>query len=113
MARTPTSSPPSTAEQRTAAARIGALARRLPPTDPRVLDARRDHAAAVVAAVVEAVVAGAPPLRAAQLDRLRAIFEAAAAGATPAVTEAEVRATALPPMLGHRPPAVTEAEVPS
>lgn len=46
----------------------------LAPDDPRVLDARRDHATEQILEYVQRVVAAAPPLRPCQIDRLRALL---------------------------------------
>lgn len=51
-------------------ARVASLCRSRTPDDPDLLDARRDLRAARAEDYIEKLVAGAPPLTAAQRDRL-------------------------------------------
>jgi hypothetical protein len=55
-------------------ARVAALPRSRTADDPELIDARRDLAAAKLAAYVKRVVAEAPPLTPAQVDELTLLF---------------------------------------
>ena len=54
--------------------RVASLSRSRPATDPDLIDARRDLAAAKLDAYVKKVVAEAPPLTGAQRDRIAALL---------------------------------------
>lgn len=51
-------------------ARLAALTRHRPPSDPAIVDAGRDLAAANLAGYISRIVAAAPPLSDEQRDRL-------------------------------------------
>ncbi|MFF5862646.1 hypothetical protein [Micrococcus luteus] len=54
--------------------RVASLSRSRPATDPDLINARRDLAAAKLDAYVKKVVAEAPPLTNAQRDRIAALL---------------------------------------
>lgn len=60
--------------------RVASLSRSRPATDPDLIDARRDLAAAKLDAYVKKVVAEAPPLTDAQRDRIAALLCPAGGG---------------------------------
>lgn len=60
--------------------RVAALTRSRTPDDPELVAARRDLAAANLAAYVSRVVAAAPPLSAEQRDRLAILLRGGAGG---------------------------------
>ena len=60
-------------------ARVASLSRSRPPTDPDLVDARRNLAALSLEDYVHKVVADAPPLTPEQRDRIAAILRGGAA----------------------------------
>lgn len=61
-------------------ARLAALTRHRPPSDPAVIDAGRDLAAANLATYIARVVASAPPLTPEQRDRLARLLRPSDSG---------------------------------